>query len=55
MKDYLDQLKELKEIDKEFNIVLNKVMQRGDIAKEAIRITIDSFKKLIKELKELMK
>lgn len=55
MKDYMKSLKELYEIDKEFNTVLDDVTKRPDIAKQAIQLTITRFKELIAELKELMK
>lgn len=55
MKDYINSLRELHDIDKEFNTVLNEVTKNPDVAKEAIKLTIESFKKLIKELKELIK
>lgn len=55
IKNYVDNMLELHKINKEFNTILDEVSENPDIANEAIEITIASFKKLIKELKELMK
>lgn len=55
MKEYMESLKELHKIDKEFNTVLDEVTKRPDIAKQAIQLTIEDFKQLIEKLKGLMK
>lgn len=55
MKEYVESLKELHKIDREFNTVLDEVMKRPDVAKQAIQLTIEDFKQLIEKLKELMK